>query len=312
MSGASSNLQTQLDKISVNTMKKMTTKLYNVASGQNNLNNSTTGAYNVAIGCDAMNYSVNSYNSICIGSGAGYNISASDNICIGTNTGTDTVNGYSRSVCIGYGSKISQSNQISLGTADSTVNILGSVSTGSMVLSNQSLGYLSGTTSNILGQIGAISDNSTLALSKTTSIQSSVKIIGDNIDDLFSRTDGQLTGTGLTISNNTVSVQGQLKQNSSGFNVGYYTLAGCSDVVTYNFGTDYGVYMISFSVNGDRYWTLSSYVHVLRTVSNGSFIIPLFQGSNDMNQSIDTGTNIYTINCSNRGGSLKIMKLNSY
>ena len=76
--------------------------------------------------------------------------------------------------------------------------------------------------------------------------------------------------------------------------------------------TDYGVYMISFSVNRDRYWTLSSYVHVLRTVSGGSFIIPLFQGSNDMNQNIDTGTNIYTINCSNRGGSLKIMKICTY
>ena len=101
----------------------------------------------------------------------------------------------------------------------------------------------------------------------------------------------------------------QLKQNSSGFNAGYYILAGCDTSVTYNFGTDYGVYMISFSVNRDRYWTLSSYVHVLRTVSGGSFIIPLFQGSNDMNQNIDTGTNIYIINCSNRGGSLKIMKI---
>ena len=189
------------------------------------------------------------------------------------------------------------------------MNILGSMSTGSMVISNQSLGYLSGTTSNIQGQIGVVSDNSNHPLSNITSIQSSVKIIGDNIADLFSITDGQLTGTGLTIFNNTVSVQGQLKQNSSGFNVGYYVLAGCSDVVTYNFGTDYGVYMISFSVNRDRYWTLSSYVHVLRTVSGGSFIIPLFQGSNDMNQSIDSVTNIYTINCSNRGGSLKIINL---
>ena len=160
--------------------------------------------------------------------------------------------------------------------------------------------------------IGAVSDNSALSLSEITSIQSSVKIIGDNINDLFSRTDGQFTSTGLTIFNNTVSVQGKLKQNSTGFNVGYYVLAGCSDSVTYNFGTDYGVYMISFSVNKDRYWTMSSYVHVLQSVNGGSFIIPLFQGSNDMNQSIDTGTNNYTIYCSNRGGSLKIMKICTY
>ena len=50
---------------------------------------------------------------------------------------------------------------------------------------------------------------------------------------------------------------------------------------------------------------MSSYVHVLRNVDNGSFIIPLFQGSNEMNQSIDTGTNIFTIYCANRGGILK-------
>ena len=166
-----------------------------------------TGAYNVAIGYNALNYAVNCYNSICIGSGAGYNITASDDICIGTNTGTDTVNGYSRSVCTGYCSKITQSNQLSLGTGDSTVTILGSVSTGSMVISNLSLGYLSGTTSNIQGQIGVVSNNTTLALSQISSIQSSVKIIGNNIADLFSKTDGQLTGTGLTIFNNTVSVQ---------------------------------------------------------------------------------------------------------
>ena len=122
-----------------------------------------------------------------------------------------------------------------------------------------------------------------------------------------------MTGTGLTIFDNTVNVQGQLKQNSSGFNVGYYILAGCSDVETYNFGTDYGLYMISFSISKDKYWTMSSYVHVLRNVSGGSFIIPLFQGNtNDMNQSIDTGTNIYSLYSSLRGGTLKIMKLCTY
>ena len=62
--------------------------------------------------------------------------------------------------------------------------------------------------------------------------------------------------------------------------------------------------MISFTVNKYRYWTPSSYVHVLQSVNGVSFIIPLFQCSNDVNQSIDTGTNIYTINCSNSGGSL--------
>ena len=81
MSGASSNIQTQLDKISFNTMKKMTTGLNNVALGQNNLNNCATGAYNVAIGYNAMNYAVNCYNSICIGSGAGHKrVSSSVNV----------------------------------------------------------------------------------------------------------------------------------------------------------------------------------------------------------------------------------------
>ena len=98
-----------------------------------------------------------------------------------------------------------------------------------MVISNLSLGYLSGTTSNIQGQIGVVSDNTNLALSAITSIQSSVKIIGDNINDLFSRTDGQFTSTGLTIFDNTVNVQGKLKQNSSGFNAGWDM--GCSRIL---------------------------------------------------------------------------------
>ena len=102
-------------------------------------------------------------------------------IYIETNTGTDTVNGYSRSVCIGYCSKITQLNQLVLGNGDSMVTILGSMSAGSTVISNLSLGYLSGTTSNIQGQISAVSDNSTLAFSKISTLQSSVKIIGDNI-----------------------------------------------------------------------------------------------------------------------------------
>ena len=127
------------------------------------------------------------------------------------------------------------------------------MSTGSAVITNLSLGYLSGTTSNIQGQIGVVSDNTTLALSNITSIQSSVKIIGDNVVEVLSRTNGQFTSTGLTIFDNTVYVQGNLKQNSSGFNAGYYILAGCDTSGTYNFGTDYGVYMISFSVNIDRY-----------------------------------------------------------
>ena len=74
----------------------------------------------------------------------------SDNICIGTNTGTVTVNGYSRSGCIGYWSKLSQSNQVTLGTLSTTVKIVGSMSTGSALLSNQSLGCLSGAKSNIV------------------------------------------------------------------------------------------------------------------------------------------------------------------
>ena len=192
------------------------------------------------------------------------------------------------------------------------MNILGSMSTGSMVISNQSLGYLSGTTSNIQGQIGVVSDNTNLALSKISSILTSVNTLGDNVNSLFDRTSGQSTGTGLTIFQNTVTVIGSVKQNSTGFNCGYYVAPSCSTSVSYNFGTDYGVYMVSFSVNKDRYWTLSSYVHVLRSVNGGSYTILLFQGSNNINQSIDTGTNIYTINCSIGGGSMQILKINSY
>ena len=181
-----------------------------------------------------------------------------------------------------------------------------------MVISNKSLGYLSGTTSNIQGQIGAVSDNTTLAFSKISRMQTSVDILNEIVTALVDRTVYQSSGNGKTFFQNTVSVQGNLTQISTGFDCGYCVVPKCSDSVTYNFGTDYGVYMVSFTVNKDRIWTLSSYVHVLRSVNGGSFIIPLFQGSNNMDQSIDTGTNINSINCANRGVSLKLLKICTY
>ena len=226
-------------------MKYCTAGLKYVASSQNNLNNCATGAYNVTIGYNAMNYAVNCYNSICIRSGAGCNITASDNICIGINTGTDTVNGYSRYVCIGYALKISQSNQISLGTLDTTVDILGSMSTGSMVIpismSHQSLGYLPGTTSNIQSQIGTISDNTTHAFSNITRMQTTVDILSTGVTLPQNQTTLQSHENGRTSFRDSITCGGNLTQVSSGFNLGYYKKSSCYYTETYNFGTDHGV-----------------------------------------------------------------------
>lgn len=75
-------------------------------------------------------------------------------------------------------------------------------------------------------------------------MQTSVNTLGDNVNLLFGRTTGQSTGTGLTIFQNTVTVIGSLKQNSTGFNCGYYTAPSCSTSVSYNFVTDYAIWCL--------------------------------------------------------------------
>ena len=70
------------------------------------------------------------------------------------------------------------------------------------------------------------------------------------------------------------------------------------------------VYGIVLCASG--YATPSSHVHVLRNVNGGSFTIPLYQGSNNIGQSITTGINANFLDCEIAEGALIKTKLLSY
>ena len=60
-------------------------------------------------------------------------------------------------------------------------------------------------------------------------MQTSVDILNEIVTALVDRTVYQSSGNGKTVFQNTVSVQGNLTQISTGFNCGYYVVPTCSD-----------------------------------------------------------------------------------
>ena len=139
----------------------LTTGAYNFGVGYNTLTECTTGSFNTAIGASALENTVGSTSNTALGNGAlkylttgnyntaistnaglnnntgsnntyigyqaGINDLGSNNVCIGVNTGPieDDLTIYTNSVAIGKDVPITASNQINIGTAADTVNILG-------------------------------------------------------------------------------------------------------------------------------------------------------------------------------------------
>jgi hypothetical protein len=127
ISGATSNLQSQLDKISYNNLGPSTTGISNIPIGNTNMNLMTSGNNNIAIGTSALANTTIESNNIAIGVNAGAFLNTNDNIAIGTNTGATGANSFYGSTCIGNGSKITGSNQVVLGTATEKVIVLGTL-----------------------------------------------------------------------------------------------------------------------------------------------------------------------------------------
>ena len=127
VSGATSSLQTQLNKLSFNNLANVTTGSSNVSLGNTIMNSVTTGSNNIGIGYQALANNVGASDNIAIGVNSGAFLSTNNNIAIGTNTGAIATNSFTSSTCIGVGSKITGSNQVVLGTATETVIILGSL-----------------------------------------------------------------------------------------------------------------------------------------------------------------------------------------
>ena len=81
-----------------------------------------TGINNTCVGSNAMQTNLGGKSNCAFGQGSGAsNISGSYNCFIGAETSTSSSGQYNNSTCIGYGSSISASNQIQLGTSSETV-----------------------------------------------------------------------------------------------------------------------------------------------------------------------------------------------
>ena len=124
VSGATTNLQGQLNKLSINSMNGVTTGVNNHSLGTSCLQALTTGSNNIAIGVQVANQLVSGSYNVALGFQAGAG-NGDENVCIGRNAITSGA--YNTSVCIGKNSTITASNQIVLGTNAETVKILGTL-----------------------------------------------------------------------------------------------------------------------------------------------------------------------------------------
>lgn len=230
----------------VSVLPYQTTGTQNVILGVYGGVSLTTGSRNLGLGVDFLGETITGSNNIAIGFNSGGGVLANDNICIGRNTGIEPSNTFSGSSCIGQNSKITASNQVVLGTDINNVVVLGNLVAGSTVITNASLGYLSGATSNIQNQFtlnttqrGAIASNVALLQTKTTglsytgittAITGNSSIIGNTIlndNGLYLRSAGD---TNHSLIFNTAS-NGPALQGFSGGRLG--TLSK-GDILTWN------------------------------------------------------------------------------
>jgi hypothetical protein len=130
LQGLTYNVENTFSKITKDCANSVTTGISNLALGNYSLPAVTTGNQNIAIGADVMTDLVEGSHNISIGSGSGSRILSDYNICIGYEAGQDTnfPNAlFTKSTALGYGSKITASNQVAIGSETETVVIRGKI-----------------------------------------------------------------------------------------------------------------------------------------------------------------------------------------
>ena len=189
-------------------LQKQTTGVNNTILGpEGGASVLSTGSNNVGIGFQTLEQTISGSYDIAVGYQAGGGVLGNECVCIGRNSGITPSNSYNQSVCIGINSQITASNQISLGTANETIQILGPLSTGSSTITNTQLGYVSGLTSNLQTQLdsattqrGAIAASVTSLQTTTTNIQSQNVATTANVTLLQTKT----TAIGYNLSTTTI------------------------------------------------------------------------------------------------------------
>lgn len=108
-------------------LSSITTGQLNTCVGKSSGDSITSGQYNTSLGHNSGRWNTTSNYNISIGSNSGGNISRTGgfNTIIGSNT--DICGNYTNSTCLGYGSKITSSNGIFIGTSGETINAMGNI-----------------------------------------------------------------------------------------------------------------------------------------------------------------------------------------
>ena len=115
-----------------------------------------------------------------------------------------------------------------------------------------------------------------------------------------------------------LSVLGSLKTNTniqnttSGYFQNFYRKTNCTTSETFDFQSFHGKYEILYNANHDRNTSGFYHLDVLNNVNGGSYVLAFVFNPSGLTASINTSTNILTMNCTVSGGTFQVNRLMSY
>ncbi len=148
------------------------------------------------------------------------------------------------------------------------------------------------------GRIGTVAKTDILTWNTSGAVHS-VSVSGNT----------NITGNTNIIGN--TNITGVIKELSSGSSINFYRKTNCGTNETFDFQAIHGLYTVCYNLNHDRSTTAFYYVDVLNNVNGGSYVTIVNQGSG-MSASINTSTNVFTINSPFINGILLINRIMSY
>ena len=163
--------------LGINVFKNTSTiGINNIGIGGNVFVTNTTGKNNIGIGGNVFITNTNGQNNIGIGNDSGNNVQGTNNTMLGSNTGQSNNNIYNNSTAIGYGSIVSASNQIVMGTMNECVTIPSTI-----LSTNATTGALTVSGNIVIGGDVYLGGN----LSVISNVYINGQLIGSNLSNGF-------------------------------------------------------------------------------------------------------------------------------
>ena len=159
-------------------------------------------------------------------------------------------------------------------------------------------------TGNFSGLAISGTTDSTSTTTGTVTVQGGIGVAGS------AYIGGSLTASGTCNASALVS-SSTIQESTSGFFANFYRKTNCGTTETYNFQSNRGRFEVFYNANQDRNSSSYHNVDVLANVNGGSMALPIYRGSG-VSVSIDTNTNILTINSTVTGGTILINRLMAY